>query len=88
MLRSRSVMKGCLSQKLKTPRAGILVTQLNVRLQPIHRDEFFEDALNEALDRAVSRWQKAGHEGATCWLRDRLPIARRERSQLVPWLKF
>jgi hypothetical protein len=30
-----------------------LVAQLNARLQPIHRGEFFEDRLNEALDEAA-----------------------------------
>lgn len=42
-----------LIEKLKKPRPSILVAQLNARLQPIHRGEFFEDPLNEALDRAA-----------------------------------
>src|SRR5580698_9317299 len=42
-----------LINKLKKPRSSILVAQLNARLQPIHRGEFFEDPLNEALDRAA-----------------------------------
>ena len=42
-----------LINKLKKPRTSILVAQLNARLQPIHRGEFFEDPLNEALDRAA-----------------------------------
>jgi len=42
-----------LIEKLKKPRTSILVAQLNARLQPIHRGEFFEDPLNEALDRAA-----------------------------------
>jgi hypothetical protein len=32
---------------------SFLVAQLNARLQPIHRGEFFEDPLNEALGRAA-----------------------------------
>lgn len=40
-----------LIEKLKKPRISVLVAQLNARLQPVHRGEFFEDPLNEALDR-------------------------------------
>ena len=42
-----------LIEKLKKPHSSFLVAQLNARLQPIHRGEFFEDPLNEALDRAA-----------------------------------
>ena len=41
-----------LIEKLKQPRTSILVAQLKARLQPIDRGEFFEDPLNDALDRA------------------------------------
>ena len=40
-----------LLERLKKPRISVLVAQLNARLQPMHRGKFFEDPLNEALDR-------------------------------------
>ncbi len=46
-------MLRALIEKLKKPRPIILVAQLNARLQPIHRGEFFADPLNELLDRAA-----------------------------------
>jgi hypothetical protein len=49
-----------LIEKLKKPSTSILVAQLNARLQPIHRGEFFEDPLNEALDRAALGGQISG----------------------------
>jgi hypothetical protein len=42
-----------LIEKFKKPKTSFLVAQLNARLQPIHRGEFFEDPLNEALDQAA-----------------------------------
>ena len=44
-------MLSTLIEKLKKPQISVMVAQLNARLQPLHRGEFFEEPLNEALDR-------------------------------------
>jgi len=46
-------MLDSLMEKLKGSQPSYLVARLNARLQPIHRGEFFEDPLNDVLDRAA-----------------------------------